>query len=170
VKAITLHPGSAVAGAVLAAFVLVLVGAQAPVAKGVLGRNPRAVEVFSPPVPIQNLEYFSAPLVAESTTNQEIVTVHPGERLAILGLVPGNANHFHVLPVPLTDANADLRYDSLFYLDYGTSSAFASGSGIPVVVLDQGSYVFATVDAVGTTGSPTHYVNAVIGYRVPLDE
>src|SRR5262249_8018227 len=85
-KPVVLHPGSVVVGVVLAVLGVVAVGAQS--AKGGLGRNPRGMDDFSPPVPVRALEYIPAVYAAASATNQDVVTVHQGERMAIVGVGP----------------------------------------------------------------------------------
>src|SRR5688572_28220050 len=155
-KSITIHPASALIGVAFTLLIIALVSAaQTP---GVVQPIPREhVDVYYPPIPISSLEFFPVHYCATQSTTADVVTVRPGERLALL-CSPG-ANPV-VLPWPLIDTDGNGAYDVIRGVSY-------SPFGMPSVFLAPGQYVFASDFSPSCTpqSGPPRDPEGLFGYR-----
>jgi len=93
------------------------------------------------------------------------VLVDPGERLVVLGKNPSLLNGGSI-----SLSNAYRTSDPQTAIAQGLLTSALNGSGIPVLVLDEGTYVFAEYGGAEDPTPRQVHARALVGYRVRLGQ
>jgi hypothetical protein len=123
------------------------------------------VDAFHPPVPVRSLQYFPVVNYAGKAIAQDLVLVDPGERLVVLGKNPSLLNGGSI-----SLSNAYRTSDPQAAIAQGLLTDELVGSGFPVVVLDEGTYVFAEYGGAEDPTPRQVHEGALVGYRVRRDQ
>ena len=141
---------------------LLAVGAQSPIR---VAPCRCSCDGFQPSVPVSRLEYFTVVNYAGRALAGDTVQVGPGERLVVLGTNVsaknlGSLGRANVIKLPVVDATFAENL-----LGQGYTQA-----GVPLVVLDEGTYIFAEYPGFEDPTPRVEHPRALVGYRVNVEQ